>query len=129
WAFQLPKRAPVPAVARSGWSRNPIDAFLLASMEKKGLKPSAPADRRTLIRRVYLDVLGLPPTPEEIDAFVSDKSPDAWSTVVDRLLASPHYGERWARHWMDLVRYADSGGFEFDTERPEMYRYRDYLIE
>ena len=97
-------------------------------MEAKGLKPSAPADRRTLIRRAYLDVLGLPPPPEEVEAFVNDKSPNAWEKVVDRLLASPHYGERWARHWLDLVRYADSGGFEFDIDRPQMWRYRDYVV-
>jgi mono/diheme cytochrome c family protein len=128
WAFQLPKRAPLPAVTRAGWDRNPIDAFLLSAMTAKGLRPSARADRASLIRRAYLDVLGLPPAPEEVDAFVKDTSPAAWAAVVDRLLASRHYGERWARHWMDLVRYADSGGYEFDVDRPEMYRYRDYLI-
>jgi hypothetical protein len=99
-------------------------------MEARGLTPSSGlADKRSLVRRAYLDVLGLPPTPAEIDAFVSDTSSDAWPRLVDRLLASPHYGERWARHWMDLARYADSGGFEFDVDRPEMYRYRDYLID
>jgi mono/diheme cytochrome c family protein len=128
WAYTTPTQLPVPRVDRSGWSTNPIDAFLLDAMTKKGLTPVAPADRRTLIRRAYLDVLGLPPTPAETDAFVADASPDAWPRLVDTLLASPHYGERWARHWMDLVRYADSGGYEFDTDRPEMYRYRDYLI-
>ena len=107
----------VPAAKTPGWNTNPIDAFLASAMEAKGLKPSAPADRRTLIRRVYLDVLGLPPTPEQVEAFVADKSPQAWAKVVDEVLASPHYGERWARHWMDLVRYADSEGFEFDNDR------------
>lgn len=130
WAFKTPVRiAPPPVPGLPGWSGHPIDAFLAASMVAKGLKPSAPADRRTLIRRAYLDLLGLPPAPEEVEAFLADKSPKAWETVVDRLLASPHYGERWARHWMDLVRYADSGGFEFDTDRPQAYRYRDYLVQ
>jgi mono/diheme cytochrome c family protein len=128
WAFQTAKRPAVPKVTRAGWTSNPIDAFLLSAMEAKKLTPVAPADRRTLVRRLYLDVLGLPPSPAEIDAFVNDRAPDAWERLVDRVLASPHYGERWARHWMDLARYADSEGFEFDRDRPEMYRYRDYLI-
>jgi mono/diheme cytochrome c family protein len=128
WAFKVPVRVAPPAVKSPGWNAHPIDRFLAASMEAKGLRPSAPADRRTLIRRAYLDLTGLPPDPGEVEAFVNDKSPRAWETVVDRLLASPHYGERWARHWMDLVRYADSGGFEFDTDRPQAYRYRDYLV-
>jgi hypothetical protein len=98
-------------------------------MEAKGVTPSGPADRRTLIRRIYLDVLGLPPSPAQADAFVADKSPQAWSRVVNEVLASPAYGERWARHWMDLVRYADSEGFEFDNDRAQMYRYRDYLVD
>jgi Protein of unknown function (DUF1549)/Protein of unknown function (DUF1553) len=110
------------------WGKNPIDAFLLAAMKAKGVTPSQPADRRTLVRRAYLDVLGLPPTPAEVDAFVRDKSPDAWPKLVDKLLASAHYGERWARHWLDVVRYADSGGFEFDVDRPESWRYRDYVV-
>jgi mono/diheme cytochrome c family protein len=129
WAFKLPVRVAPPAPKTPGWNTNPIDAFLASAMEAKGVRPSAPADRRTLIRRAYLDVLGLPPSPQEVDAFVADRTPDAWTKVVDRLLASPHYGERWARHWMDLVRYADSEGFEFDVDRPQMYRYRDYLID
>lgn len=128
WAFRTPTRPAVPVVTRPGWTANPIDAFLLDAMTRKGLTPVGPADRRTLIRRAYLDLLGLPPTPAETEAFVNDTSADAWPKLVDRLLASPHYGERWARHWMDLVRYADSGGYEFDVDRPEMYRYRDYLI-
>ncbi len=128
WAYKVPVRHPVPSVARPAGSANPIDAFLLDAMTTKGLTPVGPADRRTLVRRAYLDVIGLPPTPEETEAFVNDTSADAWPRLVDRLLASPHYGERWARHWMDLVRYADSGGYEFDVDRPEMYRYRDYLI-
>jgi mono/diheme cytochrome c family protein len=129
WAFKAAVRAPLPAVTTPGWGTNAIDAFLASTMEQKGLKPSRPADRRTLIRRASLDVLGLPPAPEEVEAFVNDTSPQAWDKVVDRLLASPHYGERWARHWMDLVRYADSAGFEFDNDRTQMYRYRDYLVK
>jgi mono/diheme cytochrome c family protein len=129
WAFVKPVRVSPPVVSSAAWNSHPVDAFLFSAMEKKSLVPAAPADKRTLVRRAYLDVLGLPPTPSEIEAFVNDRAADAWPRLVDRLLASPHYGERWARHWMDLVRYADSGGFEFDTDRPEMYRYRDYLID
>jgi cytochrome c553 len=126
WAFRPPQRAKVPTAA--GASKNPIDAFLSAAMGAKGLTPSPRADRRSLIRRAYLDLLGLPPTLAEVDEFVNDTSPDAWPRLVDRLLASPHYGERWARHWLDLVRYADSGGFEFDVDRPQGWRYRDYVV-
>jgi mono/diheme cytochrome c family protein len=129
WAFKAPVRAPIPPVTTRGWGTNPIDAFLAAPMEAKGLKPSAMADRRTLIRRASLDLTGLPPAPEDVEAFVADTAPQAWEKVVDRLLASPAYGERWARHWMDLVRYADSAGFEFDNDRTQMYRYRDYLVQ
>jgi len=128
WAFQPPHTAAVPKPARAGWSSNPIDAFLFAKMSEKGLTPSPRADSRTLIRRAYLDLTGLPPSPEEVSAFVNDKTPDAYQKLVDRLLASPHYGERWARHWLDLVRYADSGGFEFDVDRPDAWRYRDYVV-
>jgi mono/diheme cytochrome c family protein len=131
WAFQKPRRPPVPQLApmpAHQRAAHPIDAFLVTAMRAKGLTPSPPADRRTLIRRVYLDVLGLLPPPAEVEAFVADRSPDAWPRLVDRLLASPHYGERWARHWLDLVRYADSGGFEFDVDRPEGWRYRDYVV-
>ena len=128
WAFQAPQRITPPRAALAGWNRNPIDAFLFAAMKAKGVQPSPRADRRTLIRRAYLDVTGLPPAPEEVAAFINDKAPDANEKLVDRLLASPHYGERWARHWLDLVRYADSGGFEFDVDRPEGWRYRDYVV-
>ncbi|HEV2667135.1 MAG TPA: PSD1 and planctomycete cytochrome C domain-containing protein [Blastocatellia bacterium] len=129
WAFRPPRRSPRPSVSHPGWGANPIDAFLLAKMKAKGLKPSPRADRPTLIRRAYLDLTGLPPAPEEVEAFVKDSSPGAWERVIDRLLASPHYGERWARHWLDLVRYADSGGFEFDVDRPDAWRYRDYVVK
>ncbi len=123
WAFQPPVRRTPPATAA-----NPIDAFLLSAMQAKGLSPSPRAGRRTLIRRAYLDLTGLPPTTEEINAFLNDKSPDAWPRLIDRLLASPHYGERWGRHWLDLVRYADSGGFERDHDWPNAFRYRDYVV-
>ena len=129
WAFRRPARAAVPVASNAIWNRNPIDAFLFSEFRAKGVQPSPPTDRRTLIRRAYQDVLGLPPSPEEVDAFVNDRSADAWARLVDRLLASPHYGERWARHWLDLVRYADSGGFEFDVDRPEGWRYRDYVVK
>ncbi len=128
WAFQPPRRTNPPRVSQPGWTGNPVDAFLASAMQAKGLKPSQIADRRTLIRRAYLDLLGLPPAPEAVEAFLADPSPDAWDRLVDRLLASPHYGERWARHWLDLVRYADSGGFEFDVDRPNAWRYRDYVV-
>ncbi len=129
WAFVKPVRPAVPEGNRRSRSDNPIDAFLLDATHAKGLTRAPPADNRSLVRRVYLDVLGLPPSPEEIDEFLNDGSPDAWERLVDKLLASPHYGERWARHWMDLARYADSGGYEFDLDWPQMYRYRDYLVE
>jgi hypothetical protein len=129
WAFQPPRRTKPPRMSHPGWNANPIDAFLSAKMKAKGIKPAPRADRRTLIRRAYLDLTGLPPAPDEVEAFVKDSSPGAWERLIDRLLASPHYGERWARHWLDLVRYADSGGFEFDVDRPEMWRYRDYVVK
>ena len=134
WAYQKPRRPAVPSLrlapmaAHNQQATNPIDAFLVAAMKAKNLTPSPRTDRRTLIRRAYLDVLGLPPSPAEVEAFVNDKSPDAWPKLVEKLLASPHYGERWARHWLDLVRYADSGGFEFDNDRAEAWRYRDYVV-
>jgi hypothetical protein len=128
WAFRKPVRRDPPRVRNASWARNAVDAFLLAAMEKKGLKPSPEADRRTLIRRAYLDLIGLPPSVEEVRAFLNDKRPDAWERLVDKLLASPHYGERWGRYWLDLVRYADSGGFEYDRDWPNAWRYRDYVV-
>jgi hypothetical protein len=124
WAFQPVVRAAVPAV-RAGTE---IDAFLLAKLEEKGIRSNARADKATLLRRVSLDLTGLPPTPEEVQAFVADTSPQAWAKVVDRLLASEHYGERWGRHWLDLARYSDSEGFKSDETRPNIWRYRDYVI-
>jgi hypothetical protein len=129
WAFVKPKRPLVPRVKNTGWVRNPIDAFILARLEQEGLKPSPEADRYTLIRRLSLDLIGLPPAPSEVDAFVNDRSPDAYEKLVDRLLASPHYGERWARMWLDLARYADSAGFGSDPLRLNIWPYRDWVID
>jgi hypothetical protein len=116
-------------VKDSTWARTAVDRFILAKLEEKNLRPNGPADRRTLIRRAYFDLIGLPPTPEEVEAFVNDRSPDAWEKLIDQLLASPHYGERWARHWLDVARFAESHGFEQDYDRPSAYHYRDFVIE
>jgi hypothetical protein len=129
WAFRAPVRPPLPVLRGevAGWNRDPIDRFVLARLEKEGLKPSPEADRVTLIRRLSLDLIGLPPTIEEVDAFLADKSEQAYEKVVDRLLASPHYGERWGRHWLDAARYADSDGFEKDKSR-QVWAYREWVI-
>jgi hypothetical protein len=129
WSLQKVQRPPVPDVKGKKWARNPVDAFILSKIEAKGIEPSAAADRVTLIRRASFDLIGLPPTPEEVESFVADRSPDAWEKVVDRLLASPHYGERWGRHWLDIARYAESQGFKADETRPNAWRYRDYVIQ
>ncbi len=128
WSFQPIVRVAPPEVKNASWPRNPIDRFILARLEKEGLQPSAEADRVTLIRRLSLDLLGLPPTPAEVDAFVNDTQPEAYERLVDRLLASPHYGERWARHWLDLARYADSNGYSIDAPR-SIWKYRDWVID
>jgi mono/diheme cytochrome c family protein len=130
WAFQPIRQPPLPAVENTAWVQNLIDRFVLARLEAQGMQPSPPADRRTLIRRATFDLLGLPPTPEEVAAFEADPAPDAFARVVDRLLASPAYGERWARHWLDVARYADTKGYVFTEERrfPYAYTYRDYVI-
>ncbi len=128
WAFVPPKLAPLPKVKNSAWCRNGVDNFVLARLEKAGWKPSPEADRITLVRRLYLDLLGLPPTPEEADAFLNDKAPNAYERLVDRLLASPHYGERWARRWLDLARYSDTNGYEKDRQR-SVWPYRDWVID
>ena len=129
WSFQPPKRPAVPAVKNQALVRNPIDAFLLEKLEAKGLRYSREADRLALMRRAYLDVTGIPPTPAEIDAYRKDQSPDAYEKLVDRLLASPRYGERWGQHWLDLAGYSDSEGFgQDDGVRPSAWRYRDYVI-
>jgi hypothetical protein len=129
WAFRKPGRSQIPKVKNRSWVRTPIDAFILAKLEEKGLQPSPRADKRTLIRRVTFDLTGLPPTPEEIDAFLADRSPDAYRKVVKRLLASPRYGERWAQHWLDVVRFGETNGFELDAEREQAWRYRDYVVK
>ena len=128
WSFQPLTHPAVPEVKNQQWSANPIDRFVLAALESKGLAPSPEAERRTLIRRVYFDVIGLPPSPEDVQRFVADKSPDAYEKVVDRLLANPQYGEKWGRHWLDLVRFAESDGFKLDEFRTTAWRYRDYVI-
>ena len=129
WSFQKIKPQTPPAVKNQKWVRTPIDSFVLSKLEAKGIQPSQPADKVTLLRRASFDLIGLPPTPEEVDAFLADQSPQAFEKVVDRLLASPLYGERWARHWLDLARYAESEGFKSDETRPNAWRYRDYVIQ
>jgi hypothetical protein len=122
WSFQPVKDRQPPQVKNAVWVRTPIDRFILAKLEEKGLKPAADADRRTLIRRATFDLTGLPPTPREVEDFLSDRSPNAFEKVVDRLLASPAYGERWGRHWLDLVRYADTAGCNSDFPVPQAYK-------
>jgi Protein of unknown function (DUF1549)/Protein of unknown function (DUF1553)/Planctomycete cytochrome C len=129
WAFQPVKASAPPKVRNQAWVQSPIDAFILARLEEKGLAPAPPADKLRLLRRATFDLTGLPPSEAEIADFVADRSPDAWRKVVDRLLASPRYGERWARHWLDVVRYADSTGNDEDHRYPYAYRYRDYTIQ
>jgi hypothetical protein len=129
WAYVKPVRPQLPVVKDTAWVRNPIDRFVLARLEKEGLKPSPEASKETLIRRLSLDLIGLPPTPAEVDAFVSDTRPDAYDRLVDRLLASPHYGERWATPWLDFARYADSDGWTQDHQRPSAWAYRDWVIK
>lgn len=128
WAFVPPVAPAAPAVKNAAWVRSPIDAFILAGLEAKGLAPAKVADKRTLIRRASYDLTGLPPTPAEVRDFLADSSPDAFAKVVDRLLASPRYGERWARHWMDVARYADSNGLDENLVYKNAFRYRDYVI-
>lgn len=129
WAFQPLKRV-LPPKIQNPISRiqNPIDAFILAQLQAKGLQPNPPASKQVLIRRVYYDLTGLPPSPEEVQAFIQDKRPDAYERLIDRLLASPHYGEKWGRHWLDLVRFAETNSYERDNPKPNAWRYRDYVI-
>ena len=129
WSLQPVTKPAVPAVQEKQWVKNPIDAFVLARLEAKHLQPNKPADKLTLLRRVTIDLTGLPPSEQDIQAFLKDTSPNAYEKVVDRLLASPAYGERWGRHWLDVARYADSNGFKADETRPNMWRYRDYVIQ
>ncbi|HWB96083.1 MAG TPA: DUF1549 domain-containing protein, partial [Bryobacteraceae bacterium] len=128
WSFLTPRRPELPVVKNRTWVKNPVDAFVLARLEKEGLAPSPEAGRATLIRRVTLDLTGLAPTPAEVDAFLGDSSPQAYEKVVDRLLASPRYGERMAERWLDAARYADTNGYQTDAER-SMWRWRDWVID
>ena len=128
WSFRKPVKSPVPSVAAKDQVRTPIDAFVLAQLEHKGWKMQSEADRPTLIRRAYFDLVGLPPTPAEVKAFVDDRSPNAWEKVLDHLLASPHYGEQWGRHWLDVAGYSDSRGDAGDSDREVSWKYRDYVI-
>ena len=133
WAFQPVANAQPPAVSDRAWVRNDVDRFVLAKLEANGLKPNPVADKRTLLRRVYYDLIGLPPTPAEVDAFLADSSPNAFEKVIDQLLASPRYGERWGRHWLDVARYSDTKG-QFNRNRedsmyPYAWTYRDYVIK
>src|SRR5262245_14653870 len=128
WAFQPLRRHAPPVVKETGLSRTPIDRFVLEKLEAKGLSPNPPADKIQLIRRAYFDLAGLPPPPSAVIAFLNDGSADAWSNLLDRLLASPQYGERWARHWLDISRFAESHGFEHDSDRPTAYLFRDFVI-
>lgn len=129
WSFKPIRTDPPPVTRNVQWPRNDVDRFILARLEQEGLAPAPPADRAAWLRRVTFDLIGLPPTPQEVDAFVNDRREDAYERVVERLLASPRYGERWAQHWLDVVRYADTHGFEVNTERPNAWPYRDYVIE
>src|SRR4051812_27844185 len=128
WSFVKPTRPPKPAVKDPAWCRNAIDRFVLARLDKEGIKPSPEAPRYTLLRRLSLDLTGLPPAPAEVEAFEKDTSPDAYEKQVDRLLDSPHYGERWGKHWLDLARYADSNGYSIDGPR-SIWKYRDWVID
>ncbi len=128
WSNRPLTRPDVPAVDNSEWSLNPIDAFVYSQLKEKGLSPNPEASQRTLVRRAYFNLIGLPPTPQEVEAFASDTSPDAWRNLIEELLARPEYGEKWARHWLDVVRYAESNGFERDSEKAYIWRYRDYVI-
>jgi len=127
WAFSAPRPAPLPAVRDAAWSRTPVDRFILARLEKEGLAPAPEASRETLVRRLYLDLIGLPPSPQEAEAFVRNPAPDAYEQLVDHLLSLPQYGERWARRWLDLARYADTNGYEKDRPR-QIWPYRDWVV-
>ncbi len=128
WSFRPPVRHTPPTVKNNNWVQNPIDAFILARLEQAGLSPAPPSGKQELLRRAYYDLTGLPPTPEEVAAFVQDDDPQAFEKVIDRLLDSKRYGEHWARHWLDLVRYADTNSYERDGDKPNAWRYRDYVI-
>ena len=129
WSFRTPRRPAVPSVKEEDWVRNPSDTFVLAKLEEKGLRHAHAIDKRELLRRVTLDLIGLPPTPEQIETFLHDSSASAYADRIDELLRSPRYGERWGRYWLDLVRYGDTSGFETDLYLPNAWRYRDYVIK
>ncbi len=129
WAFQPVERPDIPAVTDPGWSRNPIDRFVLARMEAEGIKPVGVADRRTLIRRLYFDLIGIPPTPDEIRTFVDDSRPTPSPGLSMTCWPARNMAERWARHWLDVVRYAETNGYERDGDKPHAWRYRDYVID
>ena len=128
WAYQPLKDPSKMKVPKSSWSSHPIDRFIARKLKEQKLSPAVDADKISLIRRVYFDLIGLPPSPQEIDDFVNSKDPKAYEQLLDRLLASPRYGERWGRHWLDLVRFAESDGYRADDFRPTAYKYRDYVI-
>ncbi len=128
WSLKTVARPALPAVQNSSWIRNPVDRFILAGLEARGWQPAGPVSKARLIRRVYFDLWGLPPSPDAVRAFVADERPDAFGRLVDDLLASPHYGERWGRHWLDLVRFAETNGYERDALKPGVWRYRDWVI-
>ena len=128
WPFYVPRDTPVPKVD-SAWPRNDIDRFIWKKLAANQLQPTLEATKRTLVRRLYFDLIGLPPTPEEIDRFLADESDNAYGKLVDQLLDDPRYGERWARFWLDLARYADTAGYEGDPDLPHAWRYRDYVID
>src|SRR5207342_1305519 len=128
WAFQPPKKTAPPKVKNKNWAKTEIDRFVMAGLEDRNLTPATDADRRTLIRRLYFDLIGLPPTPEQIESFLYDPDQNASDHVVDQLLASPRYGERWARHWLDVVHYGETHGYDKDKPRPNAWPYRDYVI-
>ena len=128
WAFKPPQKPTAPEVRDTAWPRSDIDLFILAKLERNGISPVEDASRFTLLRRATLDLVGLPPTTQEIDAFLADSSPNAFATVVDRLLQSPEFGERWARHWLDLMQYADTTGYVWSRPLFNAYRYRDYVV-
>ena len=128
WSFRALHRPPEPSVNKSSWAKNAIDSFVLARLEKEGIAPSPEADKATLVRRLSLDLIGLPPSASEVSAFLNDDKAEAYEHLVDKLLSSPHFGERWARYWLDLARYSDSDGYRQDDFRPSAWRYRHWVI-
>src|SRR5436190_5517629 len=128
WAFRPCRKPPVPAAIHPALARNEIDRFIQASLAEAKLEPSAPADRRTLIRRLYFDLVGLPPTPAQLESFLNDSSPNAWENLIDELLNSPHYGERWGRYWLDVVHFGETHGYDKDKPRPNAWPSREYVI-